>query len=171
MRFVITPAGLFDSWSESGGAPLPPGDGLTLTIELGNPFTLGRQLLTGQRPEARIEGDAALAEVASWLMNHLRWTRRTMSPACWAMPRPSGCVPSVTRCVRRFSAGGLVKPVMRARRPRHVADSGWPADALLASPRHRTDCPAIWPGRPVAGQFCANLAGACWPVYCQSVGG
>ncbi|MBP7131698.1 MAG: hypothetical protein KBA70_02945 [Aquabacterium sp.] len=72
MRFVITPAGLFEL-VESGGAPLPPGDGLTLTIELGNPFTLGRQLLTGQRPEVRIEGDAALAEVASWLMNHLRW--------------------------------------------------------------------------------------------------
>ena len=34
---------------------------------------MARQLLTGQRPDVRIEGDAALAEVASWLMNHLRW--------------------------------------------------------------------------------------------------
>jgi ubiquinone biosynthesis protein UbiJ len=72
MRFVITPAGLFELL-ESGETLTPSGDGLTLTIELSDPLTMARQLLTGQRPDVRIEGDAALAEVASWLMNHLRW--------------------------------------------------------------------------------------------------
>ncbi|MDX9844059.1 MAG: hypothetical protein RBT42_09905 [Aquabacterium sp.] len=72
MRFVITPAGLFEL-VESGDALPPTGDGLTLTIELSDPLTMARQLLTGQRPDVRIEGDAALAEVASWLMTHLRW--------------------------------------------------------------------------------------------------
>lgn len=72
MRFVITPAGLFEL-VESGETLPPQTDGLTLTIELNDPLTMARQLLTGQRPDVRIEGDAALAEVASWLMNHLRW--------------------------------------------------------------------------------------------------
>lgn len=72
VRFVITPAGLFEL-VESGPVLSPCGDGLTLTIELSDPLTMARQLLTGQRPDVRIEGDAALAEVASWLMNHLRW--------------------------------------------------------------------------------------------------
>lgn len=72
MRFVITPAGLFELVA-SGETLSSPSDGLTLTIELNNPLTMARQMLTGQRPDVRIEGDAALAEVASWLMNHLRW--------------------------------------------------------------------------------------------------
>ena len=58
---------------DAGEALATPSDGLTLTIELSDPLTMARQLLTGQRPDVRIEGDAALAEVASWLMNHLRW--------------------------------------------------------------------------------------------------
>ena len=72
MRFVITPAGLFEL-VDAELARATPDDGLTLTVELGNPLTMARQLLTGERPDVRIEGDAALAEVASWLMNHLRW--------------------------------------------------------------------------------------------------
>lgn len=72
LRFVITPAGLFEL-TESGEALSASPAGLTLTIELSDPLTTARQLLTGQRPDVRIEGDAALAEAASWLMTHLRW--------------------------------------------------------------------------------------------------
>jgi hypothetical protein len=64
MRFVITPAGLFEL-VDAGEALATPSDGLTLTIELSDPLTMARQLLTGQRPDVRIEGDAALAEVAT----------------------------------------------------------------------------------------------------------
>ena len=34
---------------------------------------MARQALRGERPEVAIEGDAALAEVASWMMKNLRW--------------------------------------------------------------------------------------------------
>lgn len=72
IRFVITPAGLFELVA-SGDDVYPSDDGLVLTIELSDPLTMARQLVTGRRPDVRIEGDAALAEVASWLMSNLRW--------------------------------------------------------------------------------------------------
>ena len=94
MRFVITPAGLFEL-VDSGEALATPSDGLPLTIELSDPLPMARQLLTGQRPDDRIEGDAALAEVASWLMNHLRWDLQDdvagpRGPAPPEWPRPEG---------------------------------------------------------------------------------
>ena len=42
-------------------------------MRLDDPLAMLRQGLRGQRPEVQIEGDAALAEVASWLMKNLRW--------------------------------------------------------------------------------------------------
>jgi ubiquinone biosynthesis protein UbiJ len=76
-RFMITPAGLFEALD----ATVPVEDlattsnisGLTITIHLPDPLTLARLTLKGERPEVNIEGDAALAEVASWMMKNLRW--------------------------------------------------------------------------------------------------
>lgn len=77
-RFVITPAGLF----EAIDGPASPSNmdttvttpnGLTITVRLADPLTMARRALKGERPEVNIEGDAALAEVASWMMKNLRW--------------------------------------------------------------------------------------------------
>lgn len=68
VRLQITPAGLFDD-----DAPADVTAGLLMTVALPDPLTLARKALRGERPDVAIEGDAALAEVASWLMNNLRW--------------------------------------------------------------------------------------------------
>lgn len=71
LRLAITPAGLFEAATES---TLPPsGPGLTLTVQLPDPISMVILLARGQRPVVAIEGDAALAEAAAWLMKHLRW--------------------------------------------------------------------------------------------------
>lgn len=76
VRLRVTPAGLFDIAEEApntGSSAQPEAGGLTLTVRLDDPLAMLRQGLRGQRPEVQIEGDAALAEVASWLMKNLRW--------------------------------------------------------------------------------------------------
>lgn len=76
IRLLITPAGLFEAVAEDapGAAPqtVVP-SGLTLTVQLGDPIDLIKRAARGERPEVNIEGDANLAEVASWLMKNLRW--------------------------------------------------------------------------------------------------
>ncbi|WP_290869026.1 hypothetical protein [Aquabacterium sp.] len=42
-------------------------------MSLPDPIGLAKLALTGQRPDVNIEGDASLAEAASWLMKNLRW--------------------------------------------------------------------------------------------------
>lgn len=76
--FTITPAGLLEAFAPAAptgesATTVTPANGLVLTVHLPAPLTLARQLVTGQRPEVNIEGDAALAEVAAWMMKHLRW--------------------------------------------------------------------------------------------------
>lgn len=76
IRLLITPAGLLESVAE-GASPASPspstGQGLTLTVQLGDPIDLLKRAVRGERPEVNIEGDANLAEVASWMMKNLRW--------------------------------------------------------------------------------------------------
>lgn len=71
VRLTITPAGLFELATADGAASPPVG--LTLTVHLTAPWTMARRALQGERPEVSIDGDAALAETASWLMKNLRW--------------------------------------------------------------------------------------------------
>lgn len=77
LRLVITPAGLFEAVEPAVTANLDtsvtPSNGLTITVHLSDPLTMARQAMKGERPEVNIEGDASLAEVASWLMKNLRW--------------------------------------------------------------------------------------------------
>jgi len=74
LRLTVTPAGLFEL-AETPDAAATTGEaaGLTLTVALTDPVSMLRQGLRGERPDVQIEGDAALAETASWLMKHLRW--------------------------------------------------------------------------------------------------
>lgn len=71
IRLQITPAGLFEAVpvSEAGS----PAANLTLLVQLGDPIDLVKRAARGERPEVNIEGDASLAEVASWMMKNLRW--------------------------------------------------------------------------------------------------
>lgn len=76
IRLLITPAGLFEAVAEDAPAsPAAPAlsQGLTLTVQLGDPIDLLKRAGRGERPEVNIEGDANLAEVASWMMKNLRW--------------------------------------------------------------------------------------------------
>lgn len=87
VRLVITPAGLFEVQDAPKAADTPEtnvtslnnsvgagtSDGLVITVHLADPLSMARQALRGERPEVKIEGDAALAEVASWMMKNLRW--------------------------------------------------------------------------------------------------
>jgi len=76
IRLLVTPAGLFEAVAEgTQGSALPPASaqGLTLTVQLGDPIDLLKRAVRGERPEVNIEGDANLAEVASWMMKNLRW--------------------------------------------------------------------------------------------------
>lgn len=77
IRLLITPAGLFEAVDTASPPASPDGSttptGLTLTVDLGEPLGLLKRLSRGERPDVQIEGDAALAEVASWLMKNLRW--------------------------------------------------------------------------------------------------
>lgn len=78
IRLLITPAGLFEAVAENtpvSVSALTPAStlGLTLTVQLGDPIDLLKRAVRGERPEVNIEGDANLAEVASWMMKNLRW--------------------------------------------------------------------------------------------------
>lgn len=75
IRLLITPAGLFEAVTEDAAASAAPtaSQGLTLTVQLGDPIDLVKRAVRGERPEVNIEGDANLAEVASWMMKNLRW--------------------------------------------------------------------------------------------------
>ena len=65
----ITPAGLL----EHTGRDAPAAPELALVFDAANPALLLARTLAGERPAAQIEGDAALAADASWLLAHLRW--------------------------------------------------------------------------------------------------
>lgn len=68
----ITGAGLFEA---DAGDPDPmgaPAD-LHVAVDLSRPLGTLQDLLGGQRPALRIEGDAALATDVAWLKDNLRW--------------------------------------------------------------------------------------------------
>ncbi len=73
-RFLITPAGLLE-WvpATPTGTAEAPEAGLKLALTLDDPLTAARRALRGERPDVKIEGDVALAEVAAWLFKNLRW--------------------------------------------------------------------------------------------------
>lgn len=69
LAFRVTPAGLLE-WC--GSEPLAQAD-LRMRIDASNPAALAAQALVGHSPAVAIEGDAALAADADWLVHNLRW--------------------------------------------------------------------------------------------------
>ena len=65
----ITPAGLVE-WLEAPGQ-LPPD--LRVAIDAANPALAFARFVVGERPEVRVEGDAAFAADVDWLIENLRW--------------------------------------------------------------------------------------------------
>ncbi|MDE2400565.1 MAG: hypothetical protein KGL90_02725 [Burkholderiales bacterium] len=113
VRLTITPAGLFEI--EPLTEAETPSAGLTLTVHLSAPWTLARRALMGERPEVSIEGDAALAEVASWLMKNLRWDLED-DLARWLGNTPSQMLSTV---------GTSVKQALQRWRPGPDAHAGF----------------------------------------------
>lgn len=69
LAWRITPAGLL----EHVGRDAPPAPDLALVFDAANPALVVARALAGERPAAQVEGDAALATDASWLLANLRW--------------------------------------------------------------------------------------------------
>ena len=118
-RFVITPAGLFEAVEtplvQPNDTSATQGNGLVITVNLPDPLTLAKLALKGERPEVNIEGDAALAEVASWMMKNLRWDVQD-DVARWLGTAPAELLRSV---------GGSIKQGLQRWRPQ----GGNPSDA------------------------------------------
>jgi ubiquinone biosynthesis protein UbiJ len=110
-RFIVTPAGLFEA-VETAPNPLvdasaTASNGLIITVNLPDPLTMAKLLLKGDRPEVNIEGDAALAEVAAWMMKNLRWDVQD-DVARWVGTAPAEVLRSV---------GGSIKQSLQRWRP------------------------------------------------------
>ena len=67
--FRITAPGLVE-WVESPG-DLPPD--LRVAIDAANPALAFARFVVGERPQLRVEGDAAFATDVNWLIENLRW--------------------------------------------------------------------------------------------------
>ena len=67
--FRITPAGLLE-WNETP-SELPPD--LRVSVDAANPAATLARVLTGDRPEITVSGDAAFASDLDWLIDNLRW--------------------------------------------------------------------------------------------------
>jgi ubiquinone biosynthesis protein UbiJ len=98
VRLTVTPAGLFEMSPASD--PTASAASLTLTVHLTAPWTLARRALQGERPEVSIDGDAALAETASWLMKNLRWDLED-DLARWLGNTPSQMLRTVGESLRQ----------------------------------------------------------------------
>ncbi len=64
---VVTPAGLFDLAVSGARADLA----LVITEE--SALAIAQNLMAGNKPGVRIEGDVQLAADISWLIDHVRW--------------------------------------------------------------------------------------------------
>ncbi len=67
IALLATPAGLLDL-AAAGAVP-----DLTLTVTDTSPATLAQQVVRGDKPAVRIEGDVQLAAEVHWLADHVRW--------------------------------------------------------------------------------------------------
>jgi ubiquinone biosynthesis protein UbiJ len=66
-RLQVSPAGLFDV------APTDAKADLVLVITQESPLAIAQELMQGEKPSVRIEGDVQLAAEVSWLIDHVRW--------------------------------------------------------------------------------------------------
>ncbi|SEK51893.1 ubiquinone biosynthesis protein UbiJ [Roseateles sp. YR242] len=71
LRLRITPAGLLERLND-GESPEQEPD-LDIQLEASNPAAAALGLLSGERPDVRVQGDAQLAGEINWLIDNLRW--------------------------------------------------------------------------------------------------
>jgi ubiquinone biosynthesis protein UbiJ len=129
---TITPAGLLE-WAEH---PTGTTD-LLITVDASNPLAAALRAAAGERPDVRIEGDAAFAAEVSWLLEHLRWDfeedlARVVGPAvAHQMARIGG---AVRPAVQRFAAtaAGLAAGLSRQG---PISPSPGPGDPPGPAPR------------------------------------
>jgi ubiquinone biosynthesis protein UbiJ len=69
MAFRITPAGLLE-WAGLAGVDQPD---LQMALEVSNPTRLAAQILGGETPDVRIDGDAAVGAEVNWVLTNVRW--------------------------------------------------------------------------------------------------
>ncbi len=67
LALKITPAGLLDL-AEAGETP-----DLRVQVVDESPFALARDVLQGDKPSIRIDGDVQFAAEIQWLVDHVRW--------------------------------------------------------------------------------------------------
>jgi ubiquinone biosynthesis accessory factor UbiJ len=67
LGLLVTPAGLFDI------APATAAPALKVDVVPQSAMDIAQALLTGRKPDVRIEGDVQLAAELNWLADHLRW--------------------------------------------------------------------------------------------------
>lgn len=72
VQLQITPAGLLER-IEGPEATTEGQQGLNISVDLPPPWSALQLVLKRERPPVSIDGDAALAEAASWLLKNLRW--------------------------------------------------------------------------------------------------
>jgi ubiquinone biosynthesis protein UbiJ len=66
-KLLVTPAGLLDVALPDARADL------VLVITQESPLAIAQELMQGDKPAVRIEGDVQLAAEVSWLIDHVRW--------------------------------------------------------------------------------------------------
>jgi ubiquinone biosynthesis protein UbiJ len=72
VQLQITPAGLLEV-ADGTQAAMDSAQGLSISVDVPPPWSALHLLVKRERPPVSIEGDAALAETASWLLKNLRW--------------------------------------------------------------------------------------------------
>ena len=67
ISLIATPAGLLDL------APTGARTDLSLVLTEASPLALLQQVMSGDKPAVRVEGDVQLAAEVNWLADHVRW--------------------------------------------------------------------------------------------------
>ena len=73
VNLTITRAGLLELSEPTSNDGSNGAQGLSIGLDVPPPWSALQLLIKRERPAVTIEGDAALAEAASWLMKNLRW--------------------------------------------------------------------------------------------------
>ncbi len=75
LRWRVTPAGMLElaSADEIATTESAESAGLTVEVDLIDPWAVMQRMLSGQRPGMSIQGDAAFAADVAWVIDHLRW--------------------------------------------------------------------------------------------------
>lgn len=98
VNLTITRAGLLEL-SAPGSVESTGAQGLSIGLDVPPPWSALQLLIKRERPAVSIEGDAALAEAASWLMKNLRWDLED-DLARWLGTTPSQVLKGVAEQVK-----------------------------------------------------------------------